>query len=102
MTTLDSIITEATHGSPEKALHDLETYLVPCIGRLPATQAETASVVNEAAAVFYLLRFVQLARYYPGGHKRVDLLHRAAGLMPSNPLLASENDQALTRIDIEA
>lgn len=84
MSALSDIIHEAESGSPEKALHDLETYLEPVTGRVPATRQEMALVTHEAAAVFYLLRYVELARYSEGGHKRLDLLHKAAGLMPQS------------------
>jgi len=43
-----------------------------------------------------------LARYYPEGHSRVDLLHKAAGLLPSGALDAPRNDEATQHVDLEA
>jgi len=84
MTFLESILEDLDAGeSPEMALHDLEGYLEPLTGPVPPTREELALWVNGTLSVWYLLRYIQLARYYPDGHKRTDLLHKAAGLMPN-------------------
>lgn len=81
MTTIQDIIQAAAH-SPELALEMTEAYLEPLTGPIPMERDTVASWVNASAAVFNLLRYVQLARYYPGGHERIDLLKKADALMP--------------------
>ena len=87
MSFLNSLIEDIESGeTPELILHDLENRLVPLVGKLPDNRDDFNTWVNSSLAVFYLLRYVFLTRYYPGGHERIDLLHKAAGLLPGNAL----------------
>lgn len=103
MNYLESIIEDLNNGEPPEAcLDNLERYITPLTGKLPTNRDDMNTWVNSACAVFYILRFVHLARYYPDGHSRVDLLHKAAGLLPSAALDAPRNDESIQRVDVEA
>lgn len=85
MNYIESIIEDLQAGEdPQVCLNDLEIYLKPLVGQIPDNRDGMAKWVNSACAIFYLLRYVQMARYYPDGHARIDLLHKAAGLLPQS------------------
>ena len=103
MNYLESIIEDLNNGeAPELCLKNLEAYIEPLVGPLPTDRDTMNRWVNGACAVFYILRYIHLSRYYPGGHERTDLLHKAAGLLPSGALEAPRNDEAIQSIDLEA
>ena len=103
MNYLESIIEDLNNGEPPEAcLENLERYIAPLTGKLPDNRDDMMNWVNSACAAFYILRYCQLARYYPQGHERVDLLHKAAGLLPSGALDAPTRDEAIQTVDIEA
>lgn len=82
MNRLESILSDLDAGNPpEMALEDAEAFAATLVGPLPVGRDLMASWVNQACAVFYLLRYIQQARYVEGGHNRTDLLHKAAGLL---------------------
>jgi len=100
---LESIIEDLNNGeTPELCLSNLEAYAEPVLGKLPQSRDEMNNMVNGICAMFYLARYIHLARYYPEGHSRVDLLHKAAGLLPSGALDAPKNDEAIQTVDLEA
>ena len=101
---IQSLIDDLNNGEPpQKVLTDLEAYLEPLVGQLPDNRDDMAKWVNSACAIFYMLRYVQLARYYPKGHERVDLLHKAAGLMPSSCAVdGPRNDEKTMTVDVVA
>ena len=102
MNYLESIIEDLNNGeAPELCLANLEAYIGPCVGKLPDSRDEMNSLVNGTCAMFYMLRWIFMARYYPEGHTRVDLLHKAAGLLPSGALDAPKNDEAIQTVDVE-
>ena len=103
MNYLESIIEDLNNGEPPEAcLDNLERYVTPVLGDLPKSRDEMNNTVNGICAMFYLARFIHLARYYPEGHSRVDLLHKAAGLLPSGALDAPTKDEAIQTVDLEA
>jgi len=103
MNYLESIIEDLHNGEPPEAcLDNLERYIGPCVGKLPDSRDGMNNLVNGTCAMFYMLRYIFLARYYPMGHERVDLLHKAAGLLPSGALDAPRNDEAIQTVDMEA
>ncbi len=103
MNYIESIIEDLNNGEPpELCLKNLELYIEPLTGPLPNSREEMNNWVNGCCALFYLTRFVHLARYYPEGHTRTDLLHKAAGLLPSGALDAPRNDEAIQHVDLEA
>jgi len=103
MNHIERIIKDLQAGEPPEAcLHDLEKCLEPLTGKLPDNRDDMNQWVNSSLAVFYLLRFCHLARYYPQGHERVDLLHKAAALIPSGALDAPTKDEAILTVDLEA
>ena len=103
MNYLESIIEDLNNGEPPEAcLDNLERYIAPLTGKLPDNRDDMNKWVNSACAVFYILRWIHLARYYPEGHSRVDLLHKAAGLLPSGALDAPTKDEAIQHVDLEA
>jgi len=100
---LESIIEDLNNGeAPELCLANLEAYITPLTGPLPDNRDDMNAWTNSTCALFYLMRYVFLARYYPEGHSRVDLLHKAAGLMPSGALDAPRKDEAIQTVDLEA
>ena len=85
MNYIQSLIDDLNNGEPpQKVLTDLEAYLEPIVGKLPDNRDTLNRWVENSCAIFYLLRFVHQSRYYPEGHARVDLLHKAAGLLPQS------------------
>ena len=85
MNYLESIIEDLNNGEPPEAcLASLELYVKPILGDLPQSRDEMNRMVNGICAMFYLARYIHQARYYPDGHARVDLLHKAAGLLPQS------------------
>ena len=103
MNYLESIIEDLNNGEPPEAcLDNLELYVQPVMGKLPNSRDEMNNLVNGTCAMFYLIRYIFLARYYPGGHERTDLLHKAAGLLPPGALDAPRNDEAIQHVDLEA
>ncbi len=101
MNYLESIIEDLNNGEPPEAcLDNLELYVQPVMGKLPNSRDEMNNLVNGTCAMFYLIRYIFLARYYPGGHERTDLLHKAAGLLPSGALDAPRNDEAIQHVDV--
>ena len=103
MNYLESIIEDLNNGeAPELCLANLEAYITPLTGPLPDNRDDMNAWTNSTCALFYLMRYVFLARYYPGGHERTDLLHKAAGLLPSGALDAPRNDEAIQTVDLEA
>lgn len=96
MNYIGSLIEDLEAGeAPEGVLKDLEAYLTPLVGDLPDNRDDMMNWVNNTLAIFYLMRWIHLARYYPEGHKRTDLLHKAAGLLHTGSLMAPEKDQAI-------
>lgn len=103
MTIIESILEDIQNGEPpEKCLAELEGVVERLTGPLPDNRDDMSAWTNSTCALFYLMRYVFLARYYPEGHTRVDLLHKAAGLLPSGALDAPRNDEAIQHVDVEA